>query len=84
MRAAVNPSRVLFPLLPPAACPASGGLRALDAWQTTTPHWREGLCSLFSLFSSVFFKMVKRRLHLGIRIMSSTPYPRSGGALASL
>jgi hypothetical protein len=83
VRAAVNPSRVLFPLLPPPARSASGGLRVLDVWQTTTPRWREGLCSLCSLFSSVFFKMVKRRLHLEIRIRSSTTYPRSGGAPAS-
>jgi hypothetical protein len=36
---------------------------------------------LFRLFFGVFFvKMVKRRLHLEVRIRSSPPYPRSGGA----
>jgi hypothetical protein len=41
----------------------------------------EGLCSLFRLFFGVFFaEMVKRQLHLEVRIRSSPSYPCFGGA----
>jgi hypothetical protein len=41
-------------------------------------------CSLFRLlFYSVFFEMVKWRLHIKITIRSSLPYLRSGGACSA-
>jgi hypothetical protein len=46
-----NPSRVLFPL--PATSvvhPASGGLRALEAWWTMASRRWEGFRSLVRLF----------------------------------
>jgi hypothetical protein len=60
-----NSSMVLFPS--PATLlvrSASGGLGALEVWQTTAPRRREGFRSLFRLFSSVFFGMVTQRLHV--------------------
>ncbi|KAM0826378.1 hypothetical protein ACQ4PT_068918 [Festuca glaucescens] len=36
--------------------------------------------SEFSLFFGVFFGMARRRQHPEVRIRSSLPYPRSGGA----
>jgi hypothetical protein len=60
---------------------SSGGLGALEAWRTTASRRWEDFCSSFRLFFGVFFiKMVKRRLHFEVRIRSSPPYPRSGGA----
>jgi hypothetical protein len=53
----------------------------LEAWRTTAFRWWEGFCSLFRLFFDVFFvEMLKRWLYLEVRVRSSPPYPRSGGA----
>src|SRR4051812_32931404 len=44
----------------------------------------EGSLSLFTLyFQRAFFKMVRRRLHLEVRIMSCSLYAYSGGEGAS-
>jgi hypothetical protein len=77
-----NPSRVPFSSsATPLVRSISSGLRALEVWRTTASHWWKGFRSLFSLFFGVFFiKMVKRRLHLEVRIRSFPSYPRSGGA----
>jgi hypothetical protein len=76
-----NPSWVL-PLSPamPSVCSVSSGLGAMEVWRTIASRKQEGSCSLLSLFFGVFFGMVRQRLHLEIRIKSSTSYPRSGDA----
>jgi hypothetical protein len=45
---------------------AYGGLGALEAWQTTAHHQREGSFS-------VFFEMIRRQLHLEVIIRFSSP-----------
>ena len=52
----------------------------MEAWRITASRRREVFRSLFRFLSSVFFEMVRRRLHLEVRIRSSSSYPRSGGA----
>jgi hypothetical protein len=59
---------------------AYSGFGALEVWQNTTPHWREGSLFLFSLYFSVLFGIVKQWLHPKVRIRSSTSYPRFGCA----
>ena len=52
------------------------------AWRITTSRWWRVFRPLFSFFG-VFFEMVRRRLHLEVRIRFSLLYPRSGGATST-
>jgi hypothetical protein len=76
-----EPSSVLFlsPALPPVRFVSGGLIRPLGCGGPR-PLAGGGFQSLFRLFLSIFFGMMRRRLHLEGRIRSSPPYPCPIGA----
>jgi hypothetical protein len=60
--------------------PASNGLSGLGGAADPASRHREVFYFLFSVFPMPLFGMVKWGRHPEVRIRSSPPYPRSGGA----
>jgi hypothetical protein len=76
IRGGQNASRVSS-LAGEVACPLRLG--GLKPWRrTTVPRWWVISHILFWLFFNVFFKVVRWRLHLKLRIRFSPPYPCFG------